>query len=497
MTSVQRSPRGLQSRRYARQNEQTSTLPRSVLLVQVSTNDEGTNIEDTAFVDAFFANDTYSVATHWSDCSAGRALSLVLYDVTNPVVTVRVVGQSASYNRTTLFLEAKTAVESKLALTSSLASVVDHVVFCVPSGLSGPTFLASGAFDSYWMVAKPQACTDPAVLFHELGHLYALKHAGQGDLPYGDETSLMGQTVASATKPVKYRCFNGQNFWKLGWFADLSVEIIPLESSGTRPSAIKLELASYLDVSKVPQGLTVVVKVLDLFLVYNRRSDYNVDTGDFPNMVTVVRELDDQNSSLLAGLDDSSASSVFRYDTGGSHPLTIQICDRIYGDALSPDRFTVAIGYESLPCASDANVETLTPTMAPMQKLVAAVLVSVPPPVSNPISSLPTPNIPQGSDLVLPMIPTVYPPPIMSSKLPSTRVSVETQAPYPPIDRQHSDLPANPKNSLLGLSVGLTLSFAVLAALAVAAFRRNKRLAATVTSGQIKHAGVSSDHGCL
>lgn len=357
--------RKLKQRSRAQQDSGYSSLSRSVLLVQVNTSDEVTNVDDMAFERAFFASDEYSVASHWNECSAGRAIPLVPYDTINPVLSIRVEGTSASYNRTTLFLTAKAAVESKLGLGSGLDAAVDHVVFCVPPGLAGPTFLASGAVGSFWIVAKPQACNDAAVLLHELGHLYSLKHAGQGDDAYGDETSLMGHTAATETKPVRYRCFNGQNLWKLQWFTDLSLEVsLPSSTDSSTPSSTKVELATFMDVDKVKRDQAVVVKVLDLYLVYNRQKDYNTDTGDFPNMVTIVRELDTLHSSLLAGLDDSSDRNMFRYDSGGARTLTIQICDRVGGDAASADRFTVGIGFDEFPCSSvsRSGSPTATPT---------------------------------------------------------------------------------------------------------------------------------------
>jgi Gametolysin peptidase M11 len=360
-----------------------------VLLVQVSTDDENTNVNDTAFESAFFANDAYSVASHWNDCSAGRAGPLVPYltDGANTVLSVLVEGTSASFTRTTLFLAAKAAVESKLNLTSGLGAAVDHVVFCVPPGLSGPTFLASGAFNSFWIVANSTGwCTNAAVLQHELGHLYGLKHAGQGDLEYGDESSLMGQTYLTETKTGWYRCFNGQNFWSLGWFADLAMEVSlpPNMYNIATPSSTKIVLATFVDVDKNTMGHAVVVKVLDLYLVYNRRKGYNADTGDFPDMVTIVRQLDSLDSSLLAGLDDSTERNMFRYDTGGALPLTIQVCDRLDGDATSPDRFTVGIGYDKFPCVS--SISSTSPTAFPTVG-ASRVPITLSPTAGNPTAS--------------------------------------------------------------------------------------------------------------
>jgi len=354
--------------RRQQEHERASQQVRTVMLVQVSTEDEMVTVGDAAFADVVFASDQYSVASHLSECSGGYAPSLIPYNTTNPVMSVQVNGTSASHTRGSMLQAAKSAVEKELNLTASLSAIVDHAIFCVPNGLSGPSFFASGAVNGFWSMAKSsQWCTNTMALQHELLHNMGLGHAGQDEDEYGDETTLMGQTYRT-TSPVahRYRCLNGQNYWKLGWFSNHTISI----STTPLIAATEIELVSIVDSSMIAEGQALVIKLLDLYLVYNRQKSYNRDTGEFPNMVTVVQETSDGGTLLLAGLDyNSTESNVFQYEKGSNDmegPLTIQICDRVEGNATLVDFFRVAVGFDEFPCSAVAHI---APSETPMLEL--------------------------------------------------------------------------------------------------------------------------------
>jgi hypothetical protein len=344
------------------------------LLIKVSTADEELVVDDNKFIAAVYSNKTYSVTSHLRQCSSSRAPLLVPYQGNVSGVTgimkVNLLDSSASYNRTTIVQAAIDDVVHQLKIDSNLGlrNILDFVIFCVPNGISGPSFLASGAYNSFWIIAKPAVCTNANVLLHEFGHVYGLKHARQGSEEYGDETSIMG-----ITSDAQYRCFNGYNFWKLGWFNhDYATEVTAPVTNGL---SIKVDLATFVDVSKLISERTVehpvvLVKIYDLYLVYNRRKGFNNETGEYPNMVTVVRALDTEESNLLAGLNETNGNNIYRYVNNNSEHVTIQICERIKGNATSADRFVVAIGIDNLPCAKSFASDELdslsrNPTVVP------------------------------------------------------------------------------------------------------------------------------------
>jgi Gametolysin peptidase M11 len=254
------------------------------LLVKVSTADEEIDVNDDEFVSAVYSNSLYSVNKQLDACSSQRAPILVPYRSNETsvaeVLQVHLPDYSAAYNRTTIVFAAIDSVKHQLGLNENagLGDFVDFVVFCVPTGLSGPAFLASGAYNSFWAVAKPAACTNPRILLHEFGHLLGLKHARQDGDEYGDETSVMGRTSNALN-----RCFNGYNFWKLKWFNDDYASEIITSSDSKLP--VKLSLASFVDVSKLQSEQlqsVVVLKIDDYYLVYNRRKVTTTKPVNFP-----------------------------------------------------------------------------------------------------------------------------------------------------------------------------------------------------------------------
>jgi len=367
------------------------------MLVRVSMDDEPVTVNSAAFFQTFFDPIKYSVVPHLSDCSGGRGPNFVPYYISNvekeaetvPVLSVHVNGTSTSYTRRTILDAAEAVIKDQLGLSSpvSLSATVDHAIFCVPSGLSGPMFYASAPLHSYWSMAKQSWCTNAMALQHELLHNLGLGHAGRrndaisddddddNDIKeYGDKTSLMGPTHrVNSSVPSRYRCLNGQNYYKLGWFADYTVEVnlvlttntlkqktsaaintTTLELQQSTPFLVggstAVELVSITEPHKCNRDQALIIKVLDLYLVYNRQSGYNRDTGVFPDRMTIVRETEDGiDSLLLAGLNNiSPESGIFRYTTSisastsglQSNPIdvvvTIQICDHLHGNATHP-----------------------------------------------------------------------------------------------------------------------------------------------------------------
>jgi Gametolysin peptidase M11 len=341
------------------------------LLVTVSTVDERVLIDENNFISAVYSDTTYSVASQLKACSSGRAPTFVPYHKNGTfgaeILNVELPFPAAVYNRSSIVLAAITSVERQLRIDEDLSEVVNFVIFCVPTGLSGPTFLASSALNSFWIVARPSACTNPSILLHEFGHLYGLKHARQGVEEYGDETSIMGLTSSK-----RNRCFNGYNFWKLGWFNNDFAKEVTIPSNPAISVIVKL--ATFVDLSSLQpeRDWIVLLKVNDLYVVYNRQKMFNNETGEYPNKVTIVRELDTEESTLVAGLTEKYGSNVYRFTSNESQRVTIQVCDHIYENLASAEHYTVAVGIDDFPCnATKAKLISSHPTESPSRTTIA------------------------------------------------------------------------------------------------------------------------------
>jgi hypothetical protein len=131
-------------------------------------------------------------------------------------------------------------------------------------------------------------------------------------------------------------------------------------------SSIKISLAAFVDASKLQSEQSVVVlKIDDYYLVYNRRKGYNNETGELPNMVTIVQSLQTEESELVVGLNETIGSSIYRYTNNASQVVTIQACHRYVGNATTADHFVVAIGIDDFPCKSNENSISKRTTIAP------------------------------------------------------------------------------------------------------------------------------------
>ena len=129
-------------------------------------------------------------------------------------------------------------------------------------------------------------------------------HSGQiGKDAYDDESCIMGIGYEQATSPQK--CFNGQKFWAFNWFPNNKKIVDPIADGEWRG-----KLIAFVDV-----GLTqspVVLRVGDLYVVYNRAKKYNYQVNEMADMVTVVEApTSTSESSLRAGINGSPGSNSF------------------------------------------------------------------------------------------------------------------------------------------------------------------------------------------
>jgi hypothetical protein len=149
-----------------------------------------------------------------------------------------------------------------------------------------------------------------------------LEHSGQfGEDEYDDETCIMGIGYEPATGPQK--CFNGQKLWAFNWFPNNKEDVDPIADGEWRG-----KLTAFVDVT-LTQG-PVVLRVGDLYLVYNRSKKYNSQVNEMADMVTIVKApTSTSKSSLRAGIDGSPGRSTFTIVSkfpDGTHGITIEVC---------------------------------------------------------------------------------------------------------------------------------------------------------------------------
>jgi hypothetical protein len=195
----------------------------------------------------------------------------------------------------------------------------------------------------------------------------------------------MGAAMQEYMAPQK--CYNSQNHWRLGWFADRQIEI----DSGTLLTGPKLlHIAAFVDYEKTQyqnDGFLyhVLARIEDVFyLQYNRAKDYNIGTTELGDKLVVVKlNTTTGTSDVLVGLDDGLSLFQFPVSDQGDNQnirnLVFEVCrvvvktDSDTSDTSgneNPDYIILSVGYDS-SCCKDflanpaAYMQTNTPTTVP------------------------------------------------------------------------------------------------------------------------------------
>jgi hypothetical protein len=173
----------------------------------------------------------------------------------------------------------------------------------------------------------------------------------------------MGSAVRKTNYPQ--RCYNAQNHWRVGWFSRRAVEVDP-------HSTAVYKLAPFVDYNKTAEDEYVVIKVtgLDLYLQFNRQKSFNIDTGEFPDSLAIVKDTG-EGTNLLAGLNLIQS----RYEEiVDSKLLTIEVCSMQLSNGLQADMMKVSIGFGPSLCSNPSG-GNLTSAGEKMTYLVVAASV--------------------------------------------------------------------------------------------------------------------------
>ena len=211
----------------------------------------------------------------------------------------------------------------------SVSEIADRIMFVAPPGTGK---WSAYAVRNHWRsVYNDKWVTSLSATMHELGHTFGLGHANALGKKYKDTTGYMGHSDPSNYNWPR-RCYNGRNSYALGWYADKTIELNGDES----PHLI--DLATIVDYEK---ATTVLVKVKNMFLMYNRATTFNQNTGEWGDSLTVTEDVNG-TSDLRTGLRPDET-----YKSGG---VVIEACKRVYGDGNNPDMMVISVGKGGSAC---------------------------------------------------------------------------------------------------------------------------------------------------
>ncbi len=326
----------------------------SILVLRISSNDATPTLAAQEMYGYIFNNsqpvNQPSLASQYSAVSFGK-LQFVPTHGGVAEVYVNMNANGAQINAVTN--AAIAAAQSQFGV-SSVTSLADHIMFCIPPGTG--SWAGMSSVNSWRLVLNDGWCGYLSALMHEMGHNLGLLHSNQGGIQYMDFTSYMSAGYAAPYYPLK--AFNGANNWQLGWYSDRQITVTP--SNGGRV----VTLATFADYGKANKSNPVLIKVgNDTFLQYNRAKAFNQQAQQDIDQTTIVQQ-QSNGTSLLGGIGPTLLNLMISNFDGSGQNLMIYVCSTGVGNANDPDWMVLGIGYGKNYCP--ARAPTPKPAKRPL-----------------------------------------------------------------------------------------------------------------------------------
>jgi Gametolysin peptidase M11 len=313
---------------------------RTVMIFRVTSNAIGVpTISHDELYRAFFS-DSNSLKHQMNRCSAGQ---LSLNPTNFGIMDIVIDGVSMGTSRADVVAVAEQAARAYVGNPANIRDIADHVVFVLPD--RGDNFVGNAEICPNG-VAGISSFGDKhaghlSVIMHELGHNLNLNHAGYNGQEYADVTAMMGQSTAEVGAPLS--CYNANNHWTLQWYGTERIDVNPGSGAQT------VQVAAFVD-SVRSNGATVLVKVNNYFLQYNRAKDFNAGTRAMANQLVIVSGSDSGGlTQLVTGLDMSNPT----YNDGS---VAIQVCS-VGTTAAGVDVMNLSIGPGWTDCGSNNQAQ--------------------------------------------------------------------------------------------------------------------------------------------
>jgi Gametolysin peptidase M11 len=313
---------------------------RTVTIFRVTSNAIGVpTISSDALYRAFFS-DSNSLKHQMNRCSAGQ---LSLNPSNYGIIDIVIDGVSMGTSRADVVAVAEQAARAYVGNPPNIRDISDHVVFVLPD--RGDGFVGNAEICPNGVAGissfGDQHAGHLSVIMHELGHNLNLNHAAFNGNEYQDVSGLMGQSTAEVGGPLS--CYNANNHWILQWYGTERIDVNPGSGAQT------VQVAAFVDATR-SNGATVLVKVNNYYLQYNRAKDFNAGTRAMANQLVIVSGSETGGlTSLITGLDMSNPT----YNDGS---VAIQVCS-VGTTAAGVDVMNLSIGPGWTDCGSNNQAQ--------------------------------------------------------------------------------------------------------------------------------------------
>lgn len=187
-------------------------------------------------------------------------------------------------------------------------------------------------------------------------------HSGElGGGEYDDDTCMMGNSYSSSYGA--HKCFNGQKMWAFNWWPNKKKVVNPIADGPWNG-----RLAAFVDVRSTT--MPVVLRVGNLYLVYNRAKAHNVEAHEKADMVTIVNAPTSSSNSLMrVGINASTGKDSYSCDAEFEHgrfSVTIEVCKVVKG-AGKVDYVELSIRRRNTPSTCRRSRALAAPTTVASQ----------------------------------------------------------------------------------------------------------------------------------
>jgi len=285
---TQKKHRKLASKKPAR----TGTL--KALVVRLTVNGKQPTISVSKLVNDVF-QDSVSLSTQTQKCSYGKLKiePFVGRTPSNKQINNGVVDVSMSYDGGPIDHYARKAANAQLGNLDDPR--FDLVLFAVPSGIED--FLAFASPETKYSFYNDVWAGSVLAQMHEVGHNIGLGHSGQlNEGEYGDITGMMGNPGGGEDAQI---CYNAQKNFQLGWYADKTKSINPLDGSNNGVHEFIFNgVSDYKRNNNALISLRLIQEKLqgqykkqqDVYIGFNAATGIHSGTNEDPNKLTITRK---------------------------------------------------------------------------------------------------------------------------------------------------------------------------------------------------------------
>lgn len=127
--------------------------------------------------------------------------------------------------------------------------------------------------------------------------------------------------IDTAQRSDTLKCFNAAKNWKAGWYSDKAVTVDPRSGSWFG------KLAAYVDYKSVDNSYTVLIKIGNYYMQFNKEKGINADSPEKEDTVTIVYASTlNAQSNLVHGLGLFDPTYRIQNFMGSGSDAVIQAC---------------------------------------------------------------------------------------------------------------------------------------------------------------------------